>query len=186
MAGEVICPACGAENAATSRRCWMCGREAWRTSRGPAEAPESATAEPPLMATLVERPSVHRQPVSRLEHNMGLILIAVLVLAVFLGVFPFAPGAAIVIVVVAGAAFVVMMARGREGAEHGSVPAHLGGQSSVPQGQVEQRTNPASIILAVFGSILAVFGVLAIVSMCMVMSAIIAFGRMCGMILGIK
>jgi hypothetical protein len=43
-----------------------------------------------------------------------------------------------------------------------------------------------SIVAAVLGSIMAVFGVLAIIALFTVLSALVAFLQMCGMVFGMK
>jgi hypothetical protein len=166
----------------------MCGRVAWQT----VEALPQAAMEAPLKARLVE-PSQPRTGIFRgLEAGIGLVLIAVVVLAVFLGLYPYAKGAAIVMVVIAGFAILIAITRGGK-SELQSRPTvrpaaamHAQDPQSPPAQTDVQRPNTTSIVLAVLGSVLGVFGILAIVALCLVVSTIVAIGRICGMFLGIK
>jgi hypothetical protein len=148
------------------------------------------------MATLA-KPSASRQlPARRQTANLGVILVVVLVLAVFLGLYPFAKGAAILLVAIAGLALVLTL-RGRasqtwdgktnRSTPNAEAPGYPGSASrAAARNNVERRVSVGSIIVGVLGSILAVFGVLAIVTLYMVMSLIIGIGQMCGFFAGPK
>jgi hypothetical protein len=152
------------------------------------------------MARLVETAPSQARSVASAEYHIGVVLVSVAALAVILGLFAFAPGAAIAVAVVCGLALAVMVRHGmptkqparaapRFATAHATGPraaTELAPDAPLQPQYAERRTNPMSIIAAVLGSIMAVVGVLAIIALCTVLSAVVAFLQMCGMVFGVK
>ena len=177
---NVVCPACGAANTADARRCWMCGREAWRAPAGAGGASKAQSTERPWMATPRSTDSI--------ANHFGAILIAVVILAVFLGLFPFAPGIAVAVAAIGGLSLaLIFLHRNRQIAPRPMTDTRPGTASASKAGapppqSYERRVSTASIVLGVLGSVLAVFGVVAVTALFAMLSALIAFFRMCGLL----
>jgi hypothetical protein len=152
------------------------------------------------MARLVETAPPQAPSTASAEYHIGVGFVAVVALVVTLGLFLFAPGAAIAVAVVFGLALAVLVRHGMPTKQPVRAAPRLAGAHAIgpraatqlapdtplqPQYAV-RRTNPVSIVAAVLGSIMAVFGVLAIIALFTVLSALVAFLQMCGMVFGMK